>query len=102
MLEGDSSNSDIAEFFDVGMDVVKKIRNGVSWKDVSCNYNIRTKAPRGKYTESQIKKVCELINEGLSNKEIEIITNGELKASLAKSVKAKKSYKFYSDKYLKV
>lgn len=102
MLEGEYQNKELSEHFGVGIDVIKKIRNGVSWTEVSCDYKIRHKAPKGKYSEEQIIEVCELVNQGYSNKEIETMTDGKLTTSLVKSVKSGKSYKRISCKYLKV
>ncbi|WNO47258.1 hypothetical protein [Vibrio phage vB_VibM_10AMN] len=101
LLELDLKNKEVADKFNVGIDVVKKIRNGISWKDVSKDYNI-PRSRRSQYTREQAIRACELINQGYSNKEIENLTNGEFKSTWIKRIRARKTYKDVSTEYLKV
>lgn len=46
------------------------LRKGKTWRSISQNYNLNL-LPRIKYTENEINKICKLMEQGLSYKEIE-------------------------------
>lgn len=94
-------NSDIVKdlkHLGVTLDIVKHIRSGATWTEISCNYNLK-----GSYlavSEPTVRWVCRKIVEGFSNKEIlEMSTNSKLTKAIIKNIKYKNSWVNISNEY---
>ena len=73
------SNKEISNLFDFTANEISSIRCGLRWRRISSKYNITNlkniNRKVGKYSDDTIHEVCKMIQEGKSNKEIELITN---------------------------
>lgn len=91
MIEQGSTNKDICETLNVSRDVVKKIREGRSWREVSCNYKMM-RCTRT-ISEATARWVIHKIKEGLSNSEIlSQSTCSNLNRGIIKSIRCGKSW----------
>lgn len=92
MIQDYKRNKEISEKLNVGIDLIKHIRAGRSWKEISCNYNM-TKSIRSVSPET-VKWVCYRIKEGLKNKEIlNLSTSKGLTNSIVKRIRSGKIWK---------
>jgi hypothetical protein len=99
MIQDDYKNSDISETLNVPIDIVKHIRSGNTWKEVSKNYTMK-RSRRGVPDETIIE-VCKLILKGLKNKEIlSLNIHKDLTNPMIKSIRARNCHKHITYKYL--
>lgn len=71
------SMHEISEITEVTYTVVKQIRNKIIWKSISQNYNIDNYhvSNRQKYTNDEIRGVCEMLEKGIDKNVISSKTN---------------------------
>lgn len=98
MIEEGYRNKEISEKFIVSMDVVKDIRRGRTWKEVSKNYKLKSSS-RGVSTAT-VRWVCRRILEGLGNREIvRKSTCPYVTEYVVSNIRTKRSFKEVSDEY---
>lgn len=67
MIEAGWSNKEIADKLRVSKDVVKHIRYGESWKQLSVKYNFPKDNQPNSYSDEQIHEICRLLSTGKFN-----------------------------------
>lgn len=55
--------TEIAEMYNTTHTCISDIKNGKTWKEISCKYDIKDTKPR-KFTKDQVREICELIQTG--------------------------------------
>lgn len=91
LIQEGFNNHYISQRLDVTIDIIKHIRSGKTWKEISKNYEMKP-SYKSEFCEDQIRWVCKKILDGFSNKEIEELSDGEIPRSLPKSLKAGKTW----------
>lgn len=87
--------------------IIQDIKKGKNWRNVSCNFNINVDYKykdfnSSKYTVWQIEKICEMICNGLSNKDISrrlFFKYTKSEANLISAIRTKKKYENVSNYY---
>lgn len=97
--ENQLSMKEISKITGVTYTVIKQIRNKIIWKSVSKNFNIDnySVSKRQKYTNKEIRGVCEMLEQGLSKNEISDITN--VPYSIINSIYNRKTHKKISSNF---
>ena len=98
LVEQGCRNKEIQEKTDVPLDIIKKIRAGVTWTEVSKNYNlVRSKRS---VSEATVRFICNKIAEGLKNREIlELVESKGVTRSLIKHIRGKTTWAWVSNDY---
>lgn len=91
-------NKEISEELGVSRDIVTKIRNKRSWRDVSKNYAMT----RDKFSVSEetVRWVCRMISKNLSNREIlSRCSSKGVSRELIRDIKSKNAWEHISKEY---
>lgn len=71
MMNAGYNNHEISDALNISYNVVADIRRGRSWTHISNKYNIAMDGhPNREYTEDQIREACQLMENGMNNREI--------------------------------
>lgn len=73
LLQDGRRNKEVADHFGFPLHLVTSIKCRRSWVDISKEYDFSVKRQHRK-SEKEIRKICELIVQGYTNKEIEDLT----------------------------
>lgn len=97
-IEQGCRNKEISDMMCLPMDVIKKIRQGITWAEVSKDYTlVRSKRA---VSEATVRFICKKIVEGLPNRAIYDLVNTEgVTRSLIKAVRGKKTWIWVSNEY---
>ena len=91
MIEDGYRNVDINSQLNVTNDIIKHIRRGECWTEVSCNYKMQGSMKT--ISPETAKWVCYRVKEGLSNSEILAISECKaLTRNIIKSIRHKRSW----------
>lgn len=92
MIHDGNRNVDIKRELKVSLDIIKHIRRGQCWVEVSCNYKMQ--GSKKAISPETAKWVCHKIKEGLSNSEIlELSECKALNRNIVKGIRGKRSWK---------
>lgn len=98
MLDGWRAK-DIAERYNVSVDIISKIKSGDSYPDIRNKYNIPVKF-KDQFSESTVRWVCEQIVNGTADATIATIsTNKKLSVYQVKRIRNKIRYSSISNEY---
>ena len=91
-IEQGMRNADISKELSVSFDIIKHIRTGATWPEISCNYKMQGSC-KGISTNT-VKWVCYRVKEGLSNSEIlKNSTCNRLTRDMVKKIRNGKTWK---------
>jgi len=69
-IQDGMKNSEICEKYDVPKQFVSKIKNRLTWKEVSKNYKWKKEAPNVLLTEEIVHEICKMLEEKVTEKVI--------------------------------
>ena len=78
LLEEGYTPSLIAEKMNVGVHYVKNIKYGRSYQEISKKYDISKRHKKKVTDEETVRKICQMIKQGIDNKEISAILGVEI------------------------
>ena len=98
-LQQGARPKDLAEEFEISVDIVRKIKDGSAYFHIRTLYPIDHKY-RKDFSEATVRWVCDQIVKGLSDKQIsENSTNKDLVIIEIKRIRNKIRYRYISDEY---
>lgn len=99
LLQDGWRNCDIASLYDVSKAIPCNIRNGISWVEISSQYNVR-KQRRQRASLETIHWICKCMQDGLTNKEIkDLATTSAVTACMLCDIRARRRWTQVSSAY---
>lgn len=91
-IQEGNRNKEISEELNVSMDIIKDIREGLTWKEISCDYELMSS--KRAVSKNTVIWVCHQIKAGLKNREIlAASTCDRLTKSIVKRIRGRKCWK---------
>lgn len=98
LLQEGKSTKDIVEITGIGRDTVQKIRAGEKYSEISSNYTFKvSRAKRNTINETNVRKVCEMIQNGNTIFDISNLTG--IPSNIIQNIKYRISYTSISKDY---
>jgi hypothetical protein len=99
MLKEGYRKCDIVKIFNVSKDIVANIRNKKTWNHLSKDFDFPTSRSI-RYSEETIRWICNLIEQGLGNREIvKLASNDSLSEHQVSKIRSKKVFTEISKEY---
>lgn len=99
LMETGKSNREISKTTGVTLDVITKVRTGLSWTHISQNYSLDARV--GKILIADIYLICDLILEGHSTRDVvKIINRPEITVDVVRRIRSGKTYKEFTKNIL--
>lgn len=98
MMQSGFNNTEISEALDISYNVVADIRRGKTWTHISQYYNISLDGhPNRKYTEDDVHKICQMLEDGKSSREVS--NELDISYNVVSDIRRKKTWTSISKNY---
>lgn len=98
-IENGIPNAEIANKLNISIDIVQRIKRGVSFKEISSQYSFSKESRSTYITDDTARKVCELLEKGYTSYAISKMSEIDATLGAITGIKRKQSFKHISKDY---